>query len=53
MAYIITQAGGLATTGSIPVLDVQPESIHQRCPIFLGSKDDVEDVLKVIKKHAK
>lgn len=53
MAYIITQAGGLATTGSIPVLDVQPESIHQRCPIFLGSKDDVEDVLKVIKKHSK
>lgn len=53
MAYILTQAGGLASTGKIPILDVQPESIHQRCPIFLGSKDDVEDVLAIIKKHSK
>lgn len=53
MAYIITKAGGLASNGSIPVLDIQPESIHQRAPIFIGSKDDVEDVLAVIKKHAK
>ena len=46
MAYIMEQAGGLATTGSIPILDVEPRSIHQRSPIFLGSKDDVEDLLK-------
>lgn len=52
MAYILTQAGGLASNGTIPILDVQPESIHQRCPIFLGSSDDVKDVLDVIKKHA-
>jgi len=52
MAYIIEQAGGLASTGVIPVLDMVPTSLHQRSPIFLGSKDDVEDVLKVIAKHA-
>jgi len=46
MAYIIEQAGGLATTGSMPILDIVPETIHQRSPIFLGSKEDVEDVLK-------
>lgn len=52
MAYLITQAGGLASNGSIPILDIVPDSIHQRSPIFLGSKEDVEDVLAVIKKHA-
>jgi fructose-1,6-bisphosphatase I len=52
MAYIIEQAGGLATTGTIPILDVIPESIHQRSPIFLGSRDDVEDLVKCFKKYA-
>jgi len=51
MAYIIEQAGGLATSGTIPILDIVPDSIHQRSPIFLGSKEDVEDVLKCFKKH--
>jgi fructose-1,6-bisphosphatase I len=40
------QAGGLATTGTQRILDVQPKSIHQRLPVFLGSKDDVEDLIK-------
>jgi fructose-1,6-bisphosphatase I len=53
MAYILTQAGGLASNGTIPILDIVPDSIHQRCPIFLGSQDDVEDVLKLIKKYKK
>lgn len=52
MAYIIEQAGGLATTGTTPILDVVPESIHQRSPIFLGSKDDIEDVIKCFQKYA-
>lgn len=53
MAYLITQAGGLASNGSIPILDIIPTDIHQRSPIFLGSKEDVEDVLAVIQKHAR
>lgn len=53
MAYILTQAGGLASNGKIPILDVVPETIHQRSPIFLGSQEDVEDVLALIKKHEK
>jgi fructose-1,6-bisphosphatase I len=52
MAYIITQAGGLASNGKQPILDIVPEGIHQRAPIFLGSKDDVEEVLSFIKKHS-
>ncbi|KAG8302125.1 Fructose-1,6-bisphosphatase [Homalodisca vitripennis] len=40
MAYLTEQAGGLASDGTQRVLDVVPTKIHQRCPIFLGSKDD-------------
>ncbi|KAL2746224.1 hypothetical protein V1477_004594 [Vespula maculifrons] len=50
MAYLIKEAGGLASNGKIDILDIVPESIHQRSPIFLGSKDDVQDVLKLVKK---
>ncbi|KAI4458830.1 fructose-16-bisphosphatase-related [Holotrichia oblita] len=53
MAYIIEQAGGLASNGSIRILDIIPEKIHERSPIFLGSKEDVGDVLALIKKHKK
>jgi len=53
MAYIVEQAGGAATNGSIPILDIQPTALHQRAPVFLGSKDDVQDVLDIIKKHGK
>jgi fructose-1,6-bisphosphatase I len=50
MAFIIEQAGGLATTGTTPVLDLEPESIHQRVPCFIGSKDDVEDLISFFKE---
>lgn len=40
------QAGGIATTGRGPILDIVPTDIHERCPVFLGSKDDVNDLLK-------
>jgi len=46
MAFLIEQAGGLATTGRERILDVMPKTIHERTPVFLGSKDDVEDLLK-------
>lgn len=49
MAFIIEQAGGLAINGKIPILDIVPESIHQRSPIFLGSKEDVEDIINLYK----
>lgn len=51
MAFVVTQAGGMASNGHIPILDIQPENIHQRAPIMLGSTDDVQDVLGVIKSH--
>uniref|UniRef100_A0A3B3RF38 Fructose-1,6-bisphosphatase 1 n=1 Tax=Paramormyrops kingsleyae TaxID=1676925 RepID=A0A3B3RF38_9TELE len=53
MAYIMEQAGGMATTGACNVLDIQPESIHQRVPVVLGSPDDVQEYISIFKKHAK
>ena len=50
MAFLIEQAGGLATTGEKRVLDVEPKSIHERVPIFLGSKEDVQDLLSFYHK---
>lgn len=51
MAYIVEQAGGLAVTGTKNILDIIPKLIHERCPVFMGSKDDVQDVIDLYKKH--
>lgn len=51
MAFIVEQAGGLAVTGTQNILDIVPESIHERCPVFMGSKEDVQDVIELYKKH--
>ena len=40
------QAGGLATTGTMRILDIVPTSIHERTSVFLGSRDDVADLKK-------
>ncbi|WP_412478907.1 class 1 fructose-bisphosphatase [Azonexus sp. IMCC34839] len=44
MAFLVEQAGGAATTGRQRILDIQPEKIHQRVPVILGSKNEVERV---------
>lgn len=46
MAFLTEQAGGVATTGTKRILDIVPTSIHERCPVFLGSKEDVQDLQK-------
>ena len=51
-AHIVENAGGKSSTGQIPVLDIVPTGLHMRSPIILGSSDDVDDVLGLIKKHA-
>ena len=44
LAFIIEQAGGKATDGHRRILDIQPEQLHQRTPIFIGSTEMVEQV---------
>lgn len=48
LAYIAEQAGGLASNGEQHILDIQPTSRHQRCPMIVGSKKMVEKALEVI-----
>ena len=45
MSYIVEQAGGLSSTGYERILDMTPEGLHQRVPVILGSKNEVEVVL--------
>jgi fructose-1,6-bisphosphatase I len=42
MAFLMEQAGGLASTGQGRIMEVMPEEIHQRVPVIIGSKEEVE-----------
>ena len=42
MAYIIEQAGGASTNGAQSILDVEPDSINQRIPTYVGNKGLIE-----------
>ena len=44
MALLVEQAGGAATTGRQRILDIQPGNLHQRVPVILGSKNEVDRV---------
>ena len=44
MAFLIEQAGGAATDGQRRILDIEPEKLHERVAVFLGSKSEVERV---------
>jgi fructose-1,6-bisphosphatase I len=42
MSFIVEQAGGASTTGRVRILEIQPTGLHQRVPVILGSKNEVE-----------
>jgi fructose-1,6-bisphosphatase I len=44
MSFIVEQAGGGSTTGAQRVLEVNPTGIHQRIPIILGSKNEIDRI---------
>lgn len=50
MAFIVEAAGGMASTGRERILDIQPSELHQRVPIFIGSKNMVEKAVSFIGK---
>ncbi|OGR34230.1 MAG: fructose-bisphosphatase [Desulfovibrionales bacterium GWA2_65_9] len=52
MAFIVEQAGGMAIDGHRRILDITPDNLHQRVPLFVGSKNDVEQVLEIYAKAA-
>ncbi len=53
MAFLFEQAGGKASTGDKPILDVEPFELHQRVPFFAGSARDVEELEQFIAGRGK
>lgn len=49
MAFIVEQAGGIATDGKERILDIQPKKLHQRTPLIIGNKTEVEYFLSLQK----
>jgi fructose-1,6-bisphosphatase I len=48
LAMIAEQAGGSASTGRERILAITPSELHQRVPLYIGSKDDVADALRFV-----
>jgi fructose-1,6-bisphosphatase I len=53
MGFIVEQAGGMCTTGRERILDLVPGALHQRVPVVLGSKTEVERVVAYHQEHGK
>mmetsp|Transcript_22958 Transcript_22958/g.48563 ORF Transcript_22958/g.48563 Transcript_22958/m.48563 type:complete len:415 (+) Transcript_22958:165-1409(+) len=53
MSFIMEQAGGVSTTGTQRVMDITPDFVHQRVPIVMGSKNDIEEVIEAYAAAAK
>jgi fructose-1,6-bisphosphatase I len=52
MAFIAEQAQGSATDGTNRILDIEPESLHQRTPLVIGSREDVGFVADTLREVA-
>ena len=48
LAFVVEQAGGLACNGQQRILDVNPTELHQRTPLFIGSRDEVETATSML-----
>ena len=51
LSFIIEQAGGIAMDGSGRIMEIQPTAIHQRTPIYIGSKKNVETAVEFLANH--
>lgn len=51
MSFIVEAAGGRATNGKQRILEIKPEKLHQRTPIFIGSEQDVKMVEEFMAKE--
>ena len=53
LAFLAEQAGGRASTGTEPVMDAVPGALHQRSPLIIGSRENVELVESFIQERAR
>ncbi|WP_394764995.1 class 1 fructose-bisphosphatase [Stenotrophomonas sp.] len=51
MAFLVEQAGGAATTGRSRLMEVTPSQLHQRVPVFLGSREEVAEAVRYHHAH--
>ena len=51
MAFIVEQAGGLASDGSRRILEIVPEGLHQRTPLYIGSRRMVDRVVEALREE--
>ncbi|TWJ19611.1 class 1 fructose-bisphosphatase [Geobacter argillaceus] len=49
MAYLVENAGGAASNGTMSILDIKPESLDQREPIYIGCSEDVAKAVEFLK----
>jgi fructose-1,6-bisphosphatase I len=52
LAFIVEQAGGKASDGRNRILEIQPEQLHQRTPLFIGSKHMVEKAEELMAEYS-
>ena len=51
LAFLVEQAGGKASDGSTRILDIEPTQLHQRVPLYIGSKSLVEKAEEFIRHY--
>jgi fructose-1,6-bisphosphatase len=51
MAFLMEQAGGLATTRRQRIMDIVPTQLHQRVPIVIGNRREVERYEELVREH--
>ncbi|MBQ7739597.1 MAG: class 1 fructose-bisphosphatase [Desulfovibrionaceae bacterium] len=51
LAFLAEQAGGKASNGRQRILDIVPDKLHARTPLFIGSTQDVEAVERIYQRH--
>ncbi|MDD3295551.1 MAG: fructose-bisphosphatase class I, partial [Geobacteraceae bacterium] len=51
MAYLVEEAGGAASNGAMPILDIVPGCFDQRAPVFIGCREDVAKALELINEN--
>jgi fructose-1,6-bisphosphatase I len=52
LAFIVEQAGGAAMDGAQRILDLRPTELHQRTPLYIGSKHDVDLASRVLARSS-
>ena len=52
LAFLVEQAGGKSTNGSMGLLEITPKRVHEKSPVFMGSKDDVQELMGYLKRDS-